>query len=132
MQSLLTLNATVPKVTVMLDKAYGTAYTVMCSKAIGADVVFAWPKSVIGTMDPEMAVKIMYEDEIAAAGDKLAYIKEKKAEYTDALSGAVSAARRGYVDDIIEPDATRKRVIAALDMLFSKSEDRPFKKHGTI
>lgn len=65
-----------------------------------------------------MAVKIMYEDEIAAAGDKLAYIKEKKAEYTDALSGAVSAARRGYVDDIIEPDATRKRVIAALDMLF--------------
>ena len=125
-------NATVPKVTVMLDKAYGTAYTVMCSKAIGADVVFAWPKSVIGTMDPEMAVKIMYEDEIAAAGDKLAYIKEKKAEYTDALSGAVSAARRGYVDDIIEPDATRKRVIAALDMLFSKSEDRPFKKHGTI
>ena len=72
------------------------------------------------------------EDEIAAAGDKLAYIKEKKAEYTDALSGAVSAARRGYVDDIIEPDATRKRVIAALDMLFSKSEDRPFKKHGTI
>ena len=126
------VNATVPKVTVMLDKAYGTAYTVMCSKAIGADVVFAWPKSVIGTMDPEMAVKIMYEDEIAAAGDKLAYIKEKKAEYTDALSGAVSAARRGYVDDIIEPDATRKRVIAALDMLFSKSEDRPFKKHGTI
>ena len=109
-------NATVPKVTVMLDKAYGTAYTVMCSKAIGADVVFAWPKSVIGTMDPEMAVKIMYEDEIAAAGDKLAYIKDKKAEYTEALSGALSAARRGYVDDIIEPDATRKRVIAALDM----------------
>ena len=125
-------NATVPKVTVMLDKAYGTAYTVMCSKAIGADVVFAWPKSVIGTMDPEMAVKIMYEDEIAAAGDKLAYINDKKAEYTEALSGALSAARRGYVDDIIEPDATRKRVIAALDMLFSKSEDRPFKKHGTI
>ena len=125
-------NATVPKVTVMLDKAYGTAYTVMCSKAIGADVVFAWPKSVIGTMDPEMAVKIMYEDEIAAAGDKLAYIKEKKAEYTDALSGAVSAARRGYVDDIIEPDATRKRVIAAIQMLLSKEEMRPYKKHGTI
>ena len=125
-------NATVPKVTVMLDKAYGTAYTAMCSKAIGADMVFAWPKAVIGTMDPEMAVKIMYEDEIAAAGDKLAFIKDKKAEYTDALSGAVSAARRGYVDDVIEPDATRKRVIAAFDMLFSKSEDRPYKKHGTI
>mgnify|MGYP000974828001 CR=1 FL=1 len=66
-------NATVPKVTVMLDKAYGTAYTAMCSKAIGADMVFAWSKAVIGTMDPEMAVKIMYEDEIAAAGDKLSF-----------------------------------------------------------
>lgn len=125
-------NATVPKVTVMLDKAYGTAYTTMCSKAIGADMVYAWPKSVIGTMDPEMAVKIMYEDEIAAAGDKAAFIKDKKAEYTEALSGALSAAKRGYVDDIIEPDATRKRVIAAFDMLFSKSEDKPYKKHGTI
>jgi acetyl-CoA carboxylase carboxyltransferase component len=125
-------NATVPKVTVVLDKAYGTPYTVMCSKALGADMVYAWPKAVIGTMDPEMAVKIMYEEEIAAASDKLAFIKEKKAEYTEALSGAVSAARRGYVDDIIEPDATRKRVIAAFDMLFSKTEEKPYKKHGTI
>ena len=79
-----------------------------------------------------MAVKIMYEDEIAAAGDKAAFIKDKKAEYTEALSGALSAAKRGYVDDIIDPDATRKRVIAAFDMLFSKSEDKPYKKHGTI
>jgi acetyl-CoA carboxylase carboxyltransferase component len=125
-------NATVPKVTVVLDKAYGTPYTVMCSKALGADMVYAWPKAVIGTMDPEMAVKIMYEEEIAAASDKLAFIKEKKAEYTEALSGAVSAAKRGYVDDIIEPDATRKRVIAAFDMLFSKTEEKPYKKHGTI
>lgn len=125
-------DATVPKVTVVLDKAVGTAYTVMCSKAIGADMVYAWKDAVIGTMDPEMAVKIMYEDEIAAADDKLAFIKAKKAEYTEALSGAVSAARRGYVDDIIEPDATRKRVIAAIDMLFSKSEERTYKKHGTI
>lgn len=125
-------NATVPKVTVMLDKAYGTAYTAMCSKAIGADMVYAWPNSVIGTMDPEMAVKIMYEDEITVASDKTAFIKDKKAEYTEALSGALSAAKRGYVDDIIEPDATRKRVIAAFDMLFSKSEDKPYKKHGTI
>jgi acetyl-CoA carboxylase carboxyltransferase component len=125
-------NATVPKVTVVLDKAYGTPYTVMCSKALGADMVYAWPKAVIGTMDPEMAVKIMYEEEIAAASDKLAFIKEKKTEYTEALSGAVSAARRGYVDDIIEPDATRKRVIAAFDMLFSKTEEKPYKKHGTI
>ncbi|MGN0396194.1 MAG: acyl-CoA carboxylase subunit beta [Coprococcus sp.] len=125
-------DATVPKVTVIMDKAYGTAYTVMNSKSIGADMVFAWPDAVIGTMDPEMAVKIMYEDEIAAASDKLAFIKDKKKEYTEALSGALSAARRGYIDDIIEPDATRKRVIAAFEMLLSKRESRPYKKHGTI
>jgi acetyl-CoA carboxylase carboxyltransferase component len=125
-------DATVPKVTVVMDKAYGTAYTVMNSKAIGADMVYAWPDAVIGTMDPEMAVKIIYDDELAAAADKLAFIKEKKAEYTEALSGAVSAASRGYIDDIIEPDATRKRVIAAFEMLISKDEVRPYKKHGTI
>lgn len=104
----------------------------MNSKAIGADLVYAWPDAVIGTMDPEMAVKIMYEDEISAAADKMAFIKEKKAEYTEALSGAVSAASRGYVDDVIEPDATRKRVIAAFEMLYSKDEMRPYKKHSTI
>lgn len=125
-------NATAAKITVLMDKAYGTAYTVMGSKALGADMVFAWPGAVIGTMEPEMAVKIIYDDELAAAEDKLAFIKEKKAEYTEALSGAVSAAARGYVDDIIEPDATRKRVIAAMEMLLSKREDRPYKKHGTI
>ncbi len=125
-------DATVPKVTVIMDKAYGTAYTVMNSKAIGADMVYAWPDAVIGTMDPEMAVKIMYDEELAAADDKLAFIKEKKAEYIEALSGAVSAASRGYIDDIIEPDATRKRVIAAFEMLLSKDEIRPYKKHSTI
>ncbi len=125
-------DATVPKVTVIMDKAYGTAYTVMNSKAIGADMVYAWPDAVIGTMDPEMAVKIMYDEELAAADDKLAFIKEKKAEYIEALSGAVSAASRGYIDDIIEPDATRKRVIAAFEMLLSKEEMRPYKKHSTI
>ena len=115
-----------------MDKAYGTAYTVMNSKAIGADMVYAWPDAVIGTMDPDMAAKIMYEDELAAADDKLAFIKEKKAEYVAALSGAASAASRGYIDDIIEPDATRKRVIAAIQMLLSKEEMRPYKKHSTI
>ena len=98
----------------------GSAYVTMNAKSLGADLVYAWPDAVIGTMDPEMAVKIMYEDEISAAADKMAFIKEKKAEYTEALSGAVSAASRGYVDDVIEPDATRKRVIAA------------YKKHSTI
>lgn len=125
-------DATVPKVTVITDKAYGTAYTVMNSKSIGADMVYAWPDAVIGTMDPEMAVKIMYDEELSASDDKLAFIKEKKAEYIEALSGASSAAARGYIDDIIEPDATRKRVVAAFEMLLSKEEMRPYKKHSTI
>lgn len=125
-------NATVPKVSVMMDEAYGTAYTVMNSKSIGADMVYAWPDAVIGTMEPESAVKIIYDEELAAADDKLAFINEKKKEYTEALSGAVSAASRGYVDDIIEPDATRKRVIAAFEMLLAKRELRPYKKHGTV
>lgn len=125
-------NATVPKVTVVMGDAFGTAYTVMNSKAIGADMVYAWPTAKIGTMDPEMAVKIMYEKEIAAADDKVATIADLKKQYTELQSSAMAAAKRGYIDDIIEPDATRKRVIAAFDMLYTKNEDRPYKKHGAV
>ena len=125
-------DATVPKVTVVMGDAFGTAYTVMNSKSIGADMVYAWPTAKIGTMDPEMAVKIMYDAEIAASDDKVAKLAELKKEYTELQSSAMAAAKRGYIDDIIEPDATRKRVIAALDMLFTKEDVRPFKKHGTV
>lgn len=125
-------NATVPKVTLVMGDAFGTAYTVMNSKAIGADMVYAWPTAKIGTMDPEMAVKIMYEKEINAADDKVACVAELKKQYTDLQSSAMAAAKRGYIDDIIEPDATRKRIIAALDMLYTKNEDRPYKKHGAV
>ena len=125
-------DATVPKVTVVMGDAFGTAYTVMNSKSIGADMVYAWPTAKIGTMDPEMAVKIMYDSEIAASEDKVSKIAELKKEYTELQSSAMAAAKRGYIDDIIEPDATRKRVIAALDMLFTKEDVRPFKKHGTV
>ncbi len=125
-------NATVPKVTVVMGDAFGTAYTVMNSKAIGADMVYAWPTAKIGTMDPEMAVKIMYDKEISAAEDKVACVAELKAKYTELQSSAMAAAKRGYIDDIIEPDATRKRVIAAFDMLYTKNEDRPYKKHGAV
>ena len=104
----------------------------MNSKSIGADMVYAWPTAKIGTMDPEMAVKIMYDADIAASDDKTAKIAELKKEYTELQSSAMAAAKRGYIDDIIEPDATRKRVIAALDMLFTKEDVRPFKKHGTV
>lgn len=125
-------NATVPKVTLVMGDAFGTAYTVMNSKAIGADMVYAWPNAKIGTMDPEMAVKIMYEKEIAAADDKVATVAEYKKTYTELQSSAMAAAKRGYIDDIIEPDATRKRIIAALDMLYTKKEERPYKKHGAV
>jgi acetyl-CoA carboxylase carboxyltransferase component len=125
-------NATVPKVTLVVGDAFGTAYVAMNSKSIGADIVYAWPQARIGMMDPEQAVRIMYAEEISASDDKLALIAEKTAEYNDLQSSALSAARRGYVDDIIEPDATRKRLIAAVEMLFTKREDRPAKKHGTV
>ncbi len=125
-------NASVPKVTVVTGEAYGTAYLTMNSKSIGADVVYAWPNSVIGMMEASSAAKIMYADEIAKADDSLALINEKAAAYRDLQSSALAAAKRGYVDDIIEACDTRKRVIAAFEMLFTKREDRPDRKHGTV
>lgn len=119
-------NATVPKVNVVIGKAYGSAYITMNSKSIGADMVYAWPTSEIGMMDANLAAKIMYADEDAAT------IKEKAAEYKELQSSPLAAARRGYVDTIIEPADTRKYVIGALEMLFTKREERPAKKHGTI
>ena len=121
-------NATVPKVTVVVGQAYGSAYLTMCSKAIGADIVYAWPNASIGMMDAKEAAKIMYAAEIAKADDAVALINEKAA----LQSSAQAAARRGYVDDIIEACDTRKRVIAAFEMLFTKREERPAKKHGTV
>lgn len=119
-------NATVPKVNVIVGKAYGSAYVAMNSKSIGADMVYAWPTAEIGMMEASLAAKIMYAD---ADADTL---KEKAAEYRELQSSPVSAARRGYVDAIIEPADTRKYVIGAFEMLFTKREDRPDKKHGTV
>lgn len=119
-------NATVPKVNVIVGNAFGSAYTVMNSKAIGADIVYAWDNAKIGMMDSKLAAKIMYEGE----GNDV--IQAKAAEY-DALQNSVeSAAGRGYVDTIIEAADTRKYVIGAFEMLFTKREDRPGKKHGTV
>lgn len=123
-------NADVAKVTVIVGEAYGSAYLTMNSKSIGADIVYAWPQAKIGTMDSKNAVQIMYADEIEA-GDR-SVLAEKTAEYEKLQGSAEAAARRGYVDDIIEPSETRKRVIAAFEMLFTKREGRPSKKHGTV
>ncbi len=125
-------NATVPKVTVITGPAYGSAYLTMASKSIGADIVYAWPEASIGMMNAKEAAKIMYEKEIVAASDSVALIEEKAAEYAKLQQSAMAAAKRGYVDDIIEPVETRQRLAAAFDMLFTKREDRPVKKHGTI
>ena len=119
-------NATVPKVNVIVGKAFGSAYIAMNSKSIGADIVYAWPKSEIGMMEADLAAKIMY------AGEDASVIREKAAEYKELQSSPMSAARRGYVDSIVEPADTRKYLIGAFEMLFTKREDRPDKKHGTV
>jgi acetyl-CoA carboxylase carboxyltransferase component len=119
-------NATVPKVNVITGKAFGTAYVTMNSRHIGADMVYALPDAQIGTMDAELAAQIMYDGQDASVQ------KEKAAEYGALQSSAQSAAKRGYVDSIIEPEAVRKHVIYSFEMLFTKRETRPSKKHGTI
>ena len=119
-------NATVPKVNVVIGKAFGSAYVAMNSKSIGADIVYAWATAEIGMMDANLAAKIMY------ANSDSATVKEKAAEYRELQSSPLSAARRGYVDTIIEPADTRKYVIGAFEMLFTKREERPMKKHGAV
>ena len=119
-------SATVPKVNVIIGKAYGTAYVAMNSKSIGADLVYAWDNAEIGMMDASLAAKIMY------AGADADVLNEKAAAYRELQSGVESAAARGYVDTVIAPEDTRKYVIGAFEMLFTKREDRPTKKHGTV
>lgn len=118
--------ATTPKVNVITGQAYGSAYLTMNSKSIGADMVYAWPTAQIGMMDAKSAAKIMYEDTDATT------INEKAAEYATLQNNVMSAARRGYVDTIIDPADTRKYVIGAFEMLYTKRENRPDKKHGTV
>lgn len=119
-------DATVPKVNLITGKAYGNAYVVMNSKSVGADMVYAWPSAQIGMMEPALAAKIMYAKEDAETQ------REMAAQYEELQASPLSAARRGYVDTIIQPADTRKYVIGAFEMLFTKREDRPAKKHGTV
>ena len=119
-------NATVPKVNVILGKAYGSAYVAMNSKAIGADITIAWPDAELGMMDAQLAAKIICDGQGADAIDACAK------EYAALQNNVVSAAKRGYVDQIVEPVDTRKYVIGAFEMLATKCEGRPEKKHGTV
>jgi propionyl-CoA carboxylase beta chain len=124
--------ATVPKVTVITRKAYGGAYCVMSSKHIRTDVNFAWPSAEIAVMGPEGAVNILYKDELAAAADPDALRAEKVAEFRDKLANPFVAAGRGFIDEVIQPRATRPKLIAALRSLEGKRDTNPRKKHGNI
>lgn len=124
--------ATVPKINVILRKAYGGAYIAMNSKHLGADMVYAWPTAEIAVMGPQGAANIIFRRDIANADDPIAYRNEKIEEYKNEFSNPYVAATRGYVDDVIDPGATRSYIASALEMLSSKSETRPKKKHGNI
>ncbi len=119
-------NATVPKVNVVVGNALGTAAIAMNSKAIGADLTIAWADAQIGAMNANDAAQIMY------SGQGADVIKEKAAEYAALQTSATGAAKRGYVDQVIDAADTRKYVVGAFEMLFAKREDRPAKKHGTV
>ncbi len=119
-------NATVPKVNVVIGKAYGSAYVAMNSKAVGADITIAWPDAEIGMMDANLAAKIICDGQGADAIDACAK------EYAALQNNVASAAKRGYVDQIVAPEDTRKYVIGAFEMLSTKSEGRPDRKHGTV
>ena len=119
-------NATVPKVNVVIGQAMGSAYVAMNSKAIGADITMAWPTATIGAMDAKTAAQIMY------SGESADVVAEKAKEYAAAQTSAAGAAKRGYVDQIVEAADTRKYIIGAFEMLLTKRDDRPAKKHGTV
>ncbi|MDQ0203687.1 methylmalonyl-CoA decarboxylase subunit alpha [Pectinatus haikarae] len=116
--------ASVPKVTVITRKAYGGSYLAMCSRDLGADQVMAWPTSEIAVMGPAGAANVIFR--------KDPDVKQKTAEYIEEFATPYKAAERGYVDMVIEPSETRPRIITALNMLASKREDRPAKKHGNV
>ena len=122
--------ATVPKITVVLRKAYGGAYLAMCSKDLGADKVFAWPTAEIAVMGAEGAANVVFRREIDAADDKEARRAELVEEYRETFSTPYMAASRGLVDDIIDPADTRREIAMALELLVGKREVRPAKKHG--
>jgi propionyl-CoA carboxylase beta chain len=124
--------ATVPKITVITRKAYGGAYCVMASKHIRTDVNFAWPTAEIAVIGAEGAVNIIYRRELKACSDPENLRKGKAAEYRDKFANPYIAAGRGYVDEIIEPQYTRPKLINALRMLDTKKDSNPPKKHGNI
>ena len=124
--------ATVPRITVIIRKAYGGAYDVMNSKHIGADMNFAWPSAEIAVMGAKGAAEIIFKKEIFEADDSHQKLKDKEAEYADKFAHPYRAARRGFIDEIILPKNTRRKLIKAFAMLEGKKINRPNRKHGNI
>ncbi len=124
--------ATVPKITVVLRKAYGGAYCVMSSKHLRGDINYAWPTAEIAVMGPSGAIEILYGKELAEAENKDAFKADKEKEYRDAFANPYNAAKYGYIDDVIEPRNTRFRVIRALRQLQNKKLSNPQKKHDNL
>jgi acetyl-CoA carboxylase carboxyltransferase component len=124
--------ATVPKLAVITRKNYGGAYTVMSPKQMGADLNLAWPTAEIAVMGPEAAVNIIYRRELAAAPDPDARRKELVADYTARFANPYIAAERGYIDDVIEPNQTRRELVRGLELCLRKTVERPPRKHGNI
>ncbi|HHX73418.1 MAG TPA: acyl-CoA carboxylase subunit beta [Firmicutes bacterium] len=124
--------ATVPKVAVLLRKAYGGAYIAMSSRSLRGDLAFAWPSAEIAVMGPEGAVNILYRKEIEAAANPAAEREKRIREYRERYSNPYISAARGWVDAVIDPRETRRYLLQGLSMLAAKQEDRPRKKHGNI
>ncbi|MGD1844036.1 MAG: acyl-CoA carboxylase subunit beta [Salibacteraceae bacterium] len=124
--------ATVPRISVITRKAYGGAYDVMNSKHIGSDINLAWPSAEIAVMGAKGAAEIIFKKEIREANDPDAKWKEKEQEYADLFANPYNAAARGYVDEVIKPEATRQKLIRAFKMLENKVDTLPRKKHGNI
>ena len=124
--------ATVPRIQIITRKAYGGAYVVMNSKSIGADLAFAWPSAELAVMGAAGAVEIVYRSELATADDPDARRAELVEEYTERHANPYEAAERGYIDDVIDPAETRRVLSRSLEMLASKREDLPKRKHGNV
>jgi acetyl-CoA carboxylase carboxyltransferase component len=124
--------STVPRIQVIPRKAYGGAYVVMNSKSIGADLAYAWPSAELAVMGPQGAVEILYRRELMEAADPIARRSELVEEYTERYANPYLAAERGYVDDVIDPADTRVVLCRALDLLRTKREELPKRKHGNV
>ncbi len=124
--------ATVPRIQIITRKAYGGAYVVMNSKSIGCDLAFAWPSAELAVMGPQGAVEILYKRELQTAADPIARRAELVDDYTERFANPFNAAERGFVDDVIDPAETRRKLVAGLEMLRSKREELPKRKHGNI